>query len=57
MRMFERLKEQVGQLLGAIVVLPALAFLPFGAFWWTLDNVLPVKWSNSVRDVFTTAAP
>ena len=53
--MIERLKECLGKLFGAIVALALLSLCAFIVFCGAVLPVLPVKWSNSIHDVFTTA--
>jgi hypothetical protein len=49
------LKERLGELLAAIFVFAFLLLMAFGMYTWLVDDVLPVKWSNAIEDVFISA--
>ena len=52
-------KERLGVFFEYAVGLPFIALVAIGMLWftfsWVVDGVLPEKWSNTVKDVFTTA--
>ena len=51
-------KERLGVFFEYAVGVPLTVLVAIGMLWlmfsWVVDDVLPAKWSNTVKDVFTT---